>query len=45
MNAMLSELKLEVAYRSDRQDLIANFYEPCLFRSQLYRRAVGYFSS
>jgi superfamily II DNA or RNA helicase len=42
---MLHELKLEVAYRSDRQDLVADFYEPCLYRSQLYRRAVGYFSS
>jgi superfamily II DNA or RNA helicase len=42
---MLNELKLEVAYRSDRQNLISDFYEPCLFRSRLYRRAVGYFSS
>lgn len=42
---MLNELKLEVAYRSDRQNLVSDFYEPCLCRSRLYRRAVGYFSS
>lgn len=43
--SMLNELKLEVTYRSDRQNLVSDFYEPCLFRSRLYRRAVGYFSS
>jgi superfamily II DNA or RNA helicase len=42
---MLNELKLDVTYRSDRQNLLSDFYEPCLFRSRLYRRAVGFFSS
>lgn len=42
---MLNELKLEVDYRSDRNNLVGDFYEPCLYRSKLYRRAVGYFSS
>lgn len=42
---MLSELTFEVTYRSDRQDLVRDFYEPCLYQARIYRRAVGYFSS
>jgi superfamily II DNA or RNA helicase len=32
-------------YRSDANDVVREFYEPCLERCQLYRRAVGYFTS
>ncbi len=42
---MLNELRLDVGYRSDRNNLVTDFFEPCLCRTQLYRRAVGYFSS
>ena len=41
----LSELALLSEYRSDRNDLVADFYNPCLRVSNLYRRAVGYFTS
>lgn len=41
----LAALPLELSYRSDRQNLVREFYEPCLLRTQLYRRAVGFFSS
>lgn len=45
MNQRLSELSLLSEYRSDRNNLVVDFYDPCLQRSDLYRRAVGYFSS
>ncbi len=41
----LSELSLQTEYRSDTDDLIRDFYFPCLQRSKLYQRAVGYFTS
>jgi DNA phosphorothioation system restriction enzyme len=41
----LPELNLKVAYRSDGDNLIEEFYVPCLRHSVLYRRAVGYFTS
>ena len=41
----LQTLNLQEEYRSDRHDLIEDFYIPCLARSTLYCRAVGYFSS
>jgi DNA phosphorothioation system restriction enzyme len=37
--------KLRVSYRSGRDDLVKDFYVPCLERAVLYRRAVGYFTS
>lgn len=37
--------KLRVSYRSGRDDLVRDFYVPCLERAVLYRRAVGYFTS
>lgn len=37
--------QLKISYRSGRDDLIRDFYTPCLERSVLYRRAVGYFTS
>ena len=36
---------LKVSYRSGRDDLVGDFYVPCLERAVLYRRAVGYFTS
>ena len=37
--------QLQVSYRSGRDDLVRDFYVPCLERAVLYRRAVGYFTS
>lgn len=37
--------KLRVSYRTGRDDLVRDFYVPCLERAMLYRRAVGYFTS
>jgi superfamily II DNA or RNA helicase len=45
MNGPLKELNLGTEYRSDSTDTIRDFYLPCLGRSCLYRRAVGYFTS
>lgn len=41
----LSDLEIQDEYRSDRCDLIQDFYVPCLENSIVYNRAVGYFSS
>src|ERR1044071_1179980 len=41
----LSELNLDITYRSDADSIATEFYIPCLMRSRLYRRAVGYFTS
>lgn len=41
----LSELKLDISYRSDRGNVVTDFYVPCLTQSRLYRRAAGYFTS
>lgn len=47
MIMMLEELKftIGISYRSDCNNLVDDFYIPCLSRSTLYRRAVGYFTS
>lgn len=42
---MLSDLKLQIRYRSSDDDLLRDFYLPCLEQSVSYDRAVGYFSS
>ena len=42
---MLSDLPLRQSYRSNRDDLVSDFYVPCLSQATLYRRAVGYFTS
>ncbi len=42
---MLNDLSLQSEYRSDRGDLVQDFYIPCLKNSMLYSRAVGFFSS
>ena len=41
----LRDLALQDTYRSDRCDLVQDFYQPCLERAVRYDRAVGYFSS
>lgn len=42
---MLSPLPLRISYRSGQDDVLEDFYRPCLEESVLYRRAVGYFTS
>lgn len=39
------ELKLKTEYRSHRDDVIRDFYNPVLTKAVLYKRAVGFFSS
>jgi DNA phosphorothioation system restriction enzyme len=41
----LSTLKVKSTYRSSDSSLADDFYEPCLFRTSFYCRAVGYFTS
>ena len=41
----LRELSLQSEYRSDRADLVKDFYTPCLRNATQYWRAVGYFTS
>jgi hypothetical protein len=41
----LQELAIRDEYRSDRCDLIEDFYIPCLEQATVYSRAVGFFSS
>lgn len=45
MPSCLRDLNLQSEYRSDRGDLVQDFYIPCLKNSMLYSRAVGFFSS
>ena len=42
---ILASLSIRLSYRTERDDLIKDFYIPCLEASVLYRRAAGYFSS
>ncbi|MEL7075357.1 MAG: DEAD/DEAH box helicase family protein [Cyanobacteria bacterium J06582_2] len=41
----LQSIHIQDHYRSDRNNLIQDFYIPCLSQANLYNRAVGYFSS
>jgi DNA phosphorothioation system restriction enzyme len=41
----LSDLHLDITYRSDSGNVVTDFYVPCLLRSTLYLRAAGYFTS
>jgi superfamily II DNA or RNA helicase len=41
----LRPLDLKPEYRSDKDNLVRDFYVPCLKHSQLYFRAVGFFTS
>ena len=40
----LSELKIAMSYRTAEDDIVKDFYVPCMKVSTLYRRAVGYFT-
>lgn len=42
---MLSSIPLLKSYRSDKHDIIRQFYIPCLRVSSTYKRSVGFFSS
>jgi superfamily II DNA or RNA helicase len=41
----LRSLSLEISYRSGREDLLEDFYIPCLQHADRYDRAAGYFDS
>lgn len=45
MKRALTDLNLKISYRTGRDDLVNDFYIPCLKCSCLYQRAVGYFTS
>ncbi len=42
---VLTDITIKPQYRSDRDNLLRDFYIPCLAEVVLYRRAVGYFTS
>lgn len=41
----LSQLQLQLSYRTGRGDMVKDLFVPCLEQSILYRRAAGYFTS
>lgn len=41
----LTDLPLKLSYRTGRDDLVQDFFVPCLEAAVLYRRAAGYFTS
>jgi len=41
----LQDLELQLRYSTGQDDLVGEFFQPCLTHSQRYDRAVGYFSS
>ena len=41
----LTHIPLKLTYRTGRDDLVHDFFVPCLETSVLYRRAAGYFTS
>jgi len=41
----LIQLKLQLSYRTGRDDMVKDLFVPCLEQSDLYRRAAGYFTS
>lgn len=41
----LNEIQFKLSYRTGREDLVQDFFMPCLEASTLYRRAAGYFTS
>jgi DNA phosphorothioation system restriction enzyme len=45
MPLSLPDLSLRLSYRTGRDDLVRDFFNPCLETSVLYRRAAGYFTS
>jgi superfamily II DNA or RNA helicase len=45
MSEGLAALHLDIEYRTGENDLVSDFYEPCLSAARWYDRAVGYFRS
>ena len=43
--ANLTNIPLKISYRTGRDNLVKEFFIPCLESSLLYRRAAGYFTS
>jgi DNA phosphorothioation system restriction enzyme len=43
--ALLPDITLKLSYRTGRDDMVKDFFIPCLESSVLYRRAAGYFTS
>ena len=41
----LRDIEWQTTYSTDKDNIVADFYHPCLERSTAYWRAVGYFSS
>ena len=41
----LTDLPLKLSYRTGRDDLVRDFFVPCLEAAVVYRRAAGYFTS
>jgi len=41
----LPDLPLRLSYRTGRDDMVRDFFIPCMETSDLYRRAAGYFTS
>ncbi len=41
----LTDLTLKLSYRTGRDDLVRDFFVPCLEAAAIYRRAAGYFTS
>lgn len=41
----LPDLPLRLSYRTGRDDMVRDFFIPCMEASDLYRRAAGYFTS
>ena len=44
MNSV-KDVNFKISYRSGRDNLIKEFYEPALARACMYKRSVGYFTS
>lgn len=42
---ILPDVPLRLSYRTGRDDMVKDFFIPCMESSVLYRRAAGYFSS
>ena len=45
VNLSLNELTIQDEYRSSDCSIVQDFYIPCLEKSIVYKRAVGFFSS
>lgn len=40
----LKDINIDLAYRSDDNDMVKDFYNPVLSEAKIYKRAVGYFT-